>query len=179
MSDVARERLFTPASLARLHEVADVVTDDAEVLLTGWGSPPVDEAALAAAPRLRAIVHAAGSAKRLVTPACWARGIAVSTAADANAQPVAEYTLAAILLANKAWPLAARGYRARRAHVDALTELPGVGNYGKTVGVIGASRVGRRVIELLQPFALTVLVADPYLDAPVPGAELRELDDLL
>jgi phosphoglycerate dehydrogenase-like enzyme len=198
MSAAARERLFAPSSLARLREVADVDPDavhselgspaaraalePAEVLLTGWGCPPVDEAVLAAAPRLRAIVHAAGSAKRLVTPACWARGILVSTAAAANAQPVAEYTLAAILLANKAALPAARGYRERRAGIDALAEYPEVGNYGKTVGLVGASRVGRRVIELLAPFDLRVLVSDPYLDeaeAVGLGVQRRELDELL
>jgi phosphoglycerate dehydrogenase-like enzyme len=176
MSDVAFARLFTERSLARLREVADVVDaplGDVELLLTGWGSPPVDEAALAAAPALRAIVHAAGSVKSRVTPACWARGILVSSAADANARPVAEFTLAMILLANKAAPRAERLYRERREHIDVLAELPGVGNLDKTVGVIGASRIGRRVIDLLRPFDLTVIVHDPYLAESVP------LDDLM
>jgi phosphoglycerate dehydrogenase-like enzyme len=117
-----------------------------------------------------------------VRPACWARGILVSTAAAANAQPVAEYTLAAILLANKATLTAAHAYRERRARIDPLAEYPGVGNYGKTVGLVGASRVGRRVIELLAPFDLRVLVSDPFLGAAEAarlGVERRELDALL
>src|SRR3954447_21528876 len=163
MSAVARERLFTPASLARLRELAEIDTElqDVEVLITGWGAPPVDDALLAAAPRLRAVIHAAGSARRLITPAAWARSLVVSTAAAANAQPVAEYTLAMILLANKAAPAAERAYRERRARGDALAEYPAIGNYAKTVGIVGASRVGRRVIELLAPFDLEVLVHDP------------------
>jgi phosphoglycerate dehydrogenase-like enzyme len=184
MSDVARARLFTPASLARLREVADVdgPLAEAEVLLTGWGCPPVDGATLAGAPRLRAIVHAAGSARAIVTPACWERGIVVSTAAAANAQPVAEFTLAAILLANKGVLAAALAYRERRARVDALAEYPDIGNRGKAVGLVGASRVGRRVIELLAPFELRVIVADPFLDdaeAARLGVERRELEALL
>jgi phosphoglycerate dehydrogenase-like enzyme len=175
MSPLARERLFTPAALARLHELAELVPGgDVEVLITGWGAPPIDDPA----PALRAVIHAAGSARRLITPAAWARGIVVSTAAAANAPPVAEYTLAMILLANKAAPAAERLYRERRAHVDALAELPGVGNLGKTVGIVGASRVGRRVIELLEPFDLDVLVYDPYLGEDL-GPEPRELDALL
>jgi phosphoglycerate dehydrogenase-like enzyme len=207
MSPLARERLFTPASLARLGELAEIDTEavisdfaaalggagasgpapprscgpalaEVAVLITGWGCPAIDAPALAAAPRLRAVVHAAGSAKRVVTAACWARGVVVSTAAAANAQPVAEYTLAMILLANKAAPAALRTYRERRSRVDALAELPGVGNLGKTVGIVGASRIGRRVIELLAPFDLDVLVYDPYLQDD-PGARPRELDTLL
>lgn len=56
---------------------------------------------LDAAPRLRAVVHAAGTVKHHITDACWERGIAVASAAAANARPVAEYTLAAILFAGK------------------------------------------------------------------------------
>jgi phosphoglycerate dehydrogenase-like enzyme len=185
MSELAFARLFTDDSLARLRAVADVVDaeldalGDVEVLLTGWGCPPVDAAVLDAAPALRAIVHAAGSAKAHVTAACWARGIVVSTAAEANARPVAEYTLAMILLANKAAPRAERLYRARRGRVDALAELPAVGNAGKAVGVVGASRIGRRVIELLRAFALEVLVHDPYRPDSVPLDELLAAADVV
>ncbi|MFC7101469.1 NAD(P)-dependent oxidoreductase [Nonomuraea rubra] len=43
--------------------------------------------------------------------------------------------------------------------------------------MIGASKIGRRVIELLRPFELDVLVADPYLtdDLGVPHVGLDEL----
>lgn len=191
-------RLFSAAARDRLQAVASVDPDvvlseldsaparaalaGAEVILSGWGCPPVDEAALAAAPGLRAIVHAGGGVKGHVTPACWARGIRVSTAASANALPVAEYALAMILLAGKEVPRLAREYARRRAAIDAVEEFPRAGNYGRTVGIVGASRIGRRTIELLRPFDLDVLVSDPYLDeagAARLGAELRELDELL
>ena len=45
-----------------------------------------------------------------MTDACWERGLLVSTAAGANAEPVAEYTLARILLANKAADRLSRAY---------------------------------------------------------------------
>ncbi|MFC7593193.1 hydroxyacid dehydrogenase [Nonomuraea antimicrobica] len=150
---------------------------EAEVLYTGWGCPPVTGQVLAAAPRLRAIVHAAGSVKDHVTEACWERGLLVSSAAAANAEPVAEYTLAAILFANKRVLDSARLYRQERTRVDLDARFPGFGNYRRTVGIIGASKIGRRVVELLRPFELDVLVADPYLtdDLGVPHVELDEL----
>ncbi|ETK34991.1 hydroxyacid dehydrogenase [Microbispora sp. ATCC PTA-5024] len=153
----------------------------AQILLTGWGSPVIDEITLASAPNLVAVVHAAGTVKAHVTPAVFERGIAVSSAADANAVPVAEYTLAVILLANKAVPDLARQYHARRSAIDLIEEFPRIGNYGKTVGLVGASRIGRRVAELLRPFDLEVLVSDPYLDeagAAALGARLVSLDEL-
>jgi phosphoglycerate dehydrogenase-like enzyme len=173
-------RLFTPATLERLQRVAAVdphVTDlrsldRAEIILSGWGCPPIGEDVLARAPALRAIVHAASGVKGHVTAACWERGILVSTAAGANAEPVAEYTLARILLANKAAERMSRRYRERRARIDLNAEFPTAGNVGKTVGIVGASRIGRRVIELMRPFDLRILVSDPYRE---DGVELDEL----
>ncbi|TJZ52033.1 hydroxyacid dehydrogenase [Streptomyces piniterrae] len=152
------------------HELADPAPEvaaalaDAEVLLTCWGAPRLTERVLAAAPRLRAVVHAAGSVKHHITEACWQRGITVTSAASVNALPVAEYTLAAILFANKRVLHTAHRYRTLRAPHDWQRELAGAGNYGRTVGIIGASRIGRRLIELLRPFDLRVLLHDPYVD---------------
>ncbi len=154
----------------------------AEVLFTGWGCPPLDADALERMPRLRAVVHAAGSVKHHVTEACWERGLLVSSAAAANALPVAEYTLAAILFANKRVLESAHAYRAARGPVDLLRRCPAVGNYRRTVGLVGASLVGRRVLELLRPFDLRVLVHDPYADpaeVAVLGGESCALDELL
>ena len=137
----------------------------AEVLLTGWGCPPLTGEALEKMPALRAVVHAAGSVKGHVTEAAWERGLIVSSAADVNALPVAEFTLAAILLANKRVLPLAHAYRETRAWMDILGLTAGAGNYRRTIGVVGASRTGRRVIELLKPFDMSVLVYDPYLDA--------------
>ncbi|MFG2438719.1 hydroxyacid dehydrogenase [Streptomyces sp. NPDC048508] len=152
-----------------------------EVLITGWGAPVLDAGALEAAPRLRAVLHAAGSVKGFTTQAVWDRGIAVSSAAAANALPVAEYTLAMILLAGKN----VFAYRDRLRDERAFPYgeiLPGVGNFGRRVGVVGASRVGRRLIELLRPFDLEVSLTDPYVTeagAAALGVPLLPLDALL
>jgi phosphoglycerate dehydrogenase-like enzyme len=130
-------------------------------------------------PRLRAVVHAAGTVKDHVSPDVWSRGIIVTTAADANAYPVAEYTLAAILLAGKGVPELARGYAADPG-CSAGSRLD-IGNYRRTVGILGASRVGRRVIELLGSFDFTVLLYDPCLaddDPELARAARVSLDEL-
>ncbi|MDX3608534.1 hydroxyacid dehydrogenase [Streptomyces globisporus] len=161
-------------------EVARVLAG-AELLITCWGAPPLTADVLAAAPRLRAVVHAAGSVKHHITPACWERGIQVTSAAGANAVPVAEYTLAAILLAGKNVLPAAHRYRELRAPHDWRAELTGHGNYRHAVGIVGASRIGRRVIELLRPFDLDVLLFDPYVDGEAAarlGAEKAGLAEL-
>ncbi|MEW2619380.1 hydroxyacid dehydrogenase [Streptomyces sp. NPDC048106] len=189
--------VFPPRLLARLRDHLDLdpalVAHDltaprvrealarAEVLVTGWGCPRLDAAALDAAPRLRAVLHAAGSVKGFATAEVWRRGIVVSSAADANALPVAEYTLAMILLTGKDVFARREELRARRGLPHGAI-VPGIGNHGRRVGVVGASRVGRRLIELLRPHDLAVALADPYVDAAGArrlGVPLLPLDELL
>jgi len=156
--------------------------DAVEILLTGWGCPPLDAKTLDRMPRLRGAFHAAGTVKNHVTPACFERGVRVTSAAYANGIPVAEYTVALIVLANKRIFRASRLYREVKGFRLWSREYPGIGNHDKTVGIVGASRIGRMVIERLQGFDLRVLVYDPYLDeaeARALGAEPCGLDDLM
>ncbi|MDT0466236.1 hydroxyacid dehydrogenase [Streptomyces gibsoniae] len=160
---------------------ARAVLADVDLLVTGWGCPPLDRDVLGAAPRLRAIVHTAGSVRGHITEACWERGIEVSSAASANAVPVAEYTLAMILLTGKDVLERARDYRADRSRDDWLRTPRTVGNHRRTVGILSASRTGRRVIELLRPHDIDVLLYDPYVtgpDATELDVEQVELDEL-
>ena len=195
MSASTLASLFTPALSTRLNAAAQVETElasgnprlhahilrGAEVLLTGWGAPRIGARELALMPRLRAIVHAGGTIKTFLDPSVLARGIAVSSAAEANAIPVAEFTLAAIILAAKRVTRSAHRYRTTRSGRD-LSGLPPMGTNGIVVGVVGASRVGRRVLELLRVLDVSVLLTDPYLDretAAALGAELTGLGDLM
>ncbi|WP_405895902.1 hydroxyacid dehydrogenase [Streptomyces sp. NBC_00104] len=153
----------------------------AEVLVTGWGCPRVGADVLDAAPRLRTVLHAAGSVRGLIGETVWERGLTVSSAVLANALPVAEYTLAAVLFAGK--DVFGLRERFRTEHVyPAPAAYAAVGNLGRRVGIIGASRVGRRVLELLRPFDLSVGLYDPYVgeaEAATLGAVSLPLDELL
>ena len=189
------EQLFGADELAALARVADIdtgltITDfdtapaallgTVEVLITGWDAPRIGAPELERMPRLRAIVHAAGTVKGHIDDAVWDRGLLVTSAASANAYPVAEYTLAMILLAGKRVPDYIRGYAADPS-AYAQEPDPAIGNFGRTVGIVGASRVGRRVIELLQPFDIDVLLYDPYLapgDPVLRSARRVSLDEL-
>ncbi|HVM10598.1 MAG TPA: hydroxyacid dehydrogenase [Acidimicrobiales bacterium] len=189
---------FTEPQWTRLHDLAEVVDDEplatftderatavlrrVEVLLGHWGCPTLDAQALEKAPELRLLAYAAGSVKEwsTITDDVFDRKVLVTSAAAANAVPVAEFTVAAIVFANKGvflareWLRDPDGPKARRPKP--------VGNYGKRVGIVGASHVGRKTIELLRPFDLDVVVADPYLDeraASEIGVRKVELDELV
>ena len=190
MSAEAAAAVLTPV-LGPLQEVCDfrgVFGDfadvpDVDLLVTGWGCPPITASVLSRLPALKAIVHTAGSVKGFVTDACWDRGIAVSSAARANALPVAEYTVAMILLSGKRVLERAREYRETKRM--SVYEVPAsVGNHGAVVGILSASLIGRRVIELLAPYDLQVLVHDPFVTEvdgaePVGLAELFERSDVV
>lgn len=153
-----------------------------EVLITGWGTPMIDTEMLSQMPNLRAIAHSAGTVRPVVDPVVYERGIAVSSAAAANAIPVAEYTLALIVLGAKRAFWAADSVRAGRLEPDLESAWPEVGIRGRTVGIVGASTIGRLVIERLHALELEVLLYDPTLH-PVEAAELGttavELGDLV
>ncbi len=190
-------QMFTPVQLEELTSLISIdtsasITDfqasrdedlaDIEMLLTGWGAPRLDDETLSRMPSLTAVIHTAGSVKSHCSPAVWNRGILVTTAADANAVPVAEFALAMILLAGKNTFVVAHDDAERAERVNLTTAYPGIGNYRSTVGIIGASRIGRRVLDLLKPFDLDVLVYDPFLspdDAAAIGARLVDLPTLL
>ncbi|MFJ8019471.1 hydroxyacid dehydrogenase [Streptomyces sp. NPDC096311] len=190
-------QLYPPGSMARIRASVDIdpsliagtfddplvrrVLRDTEILLTGWGCPRIDASVLEAAPKLHTVVHAAGTVKSMIAPECWERGLLVSSAASANALPVAEYTLGMIMLAGKDLFAARERYRAERRFTLAGI-VPGIGNFGRRIGVIGASRTGRRLIDLLRPFDFRVALADPYVDAGAAaalGVPLVSTDELL
>ena len=192
-----RTQVFSPEQLEALGRRLDLVptvlqsrsgierlpgADRLELLITGWGCPVLDEALLERLPALRYVIHSAGSVKPFVTNALWEHGIRVSSQAAANAVPVAEYTVAMIVLANKGVFTMARRAQRGEPDPDIRTELAHAGNYGKVVGVIGASQIGALVLRKLAAYDLRLLVADPTLDeagAASLGARLVPLEALV
>lgn len=153
----------------------------ATVLITGWGTPALGllEGWVPEHSPLRLVAHSAGTVKHLLPVAAIKRGLLVTHANESLAEAVAEFTIGAILMARRrAWSSAAR-LRTGRSHEVAsrFHELR-----GSTVGVIGASAIGRRVLKLLEAFGVQTLLADPYATPDLAvslGAQLVSLHQLL
>lgn len=193
------QHVLTPQALERLSQSVEILDTRrirdfhdpsvkeqlarTDILLTGWGCPDIGARELALMPELRLISHAAGTVKYFLSQAVFERGVTVCSAAEANAQPVAEFTLAMILLSGK------RAFGFRRLYVDDRgrdnvdrLQSQAIGNLGLTVGIVGASRIGRRVINLLKPFDLDLVLFDPFLnvtEAQKLGVHLVSLDELM
>ena len=166
-----------------LNALDAAVLGEIEILVGGWGCNVLDAALLARMPKLRQLAYAAGTVKTTVTPATWQHGVVVSSAAAANAVPVAEFTFAVIvMIAKDVFRIRDRHREVRgREPVTGMGAAGEVGTRGLRIGVIGASTIGRLVIERLSSLDVDVAVFDPYLDdedAAVLGVERMELDDV-
>jgi phosphoglycerate dehydrogenase-like enzyme len=83
----------------------------------------MDRAFLATAPNLQVVLYGAGSIRRVATPALWERGVRITSAYAANAIPVSEYALAAILFSlTRGWHFAFS--RSARRHFPDRTRSP-------------------------------------------------------
>ena len=170
-----RRDLFRAADEERLNRLAEVTwTDSAENLtvpeavdlLSGcrvgvgsWGTPHPDAGLMAGCPELELWVHGAGTVKRMFGPHLEGRRLTIASCAPAIAENVAEITLAQLIvglrrtLENGAANRAGPAPRPRNSRTLAQS----------TVGVVGASLVGRRVVRNLRPFSPRILLYDPYL----------------
>jgi phosphoglycerate dehydrogenase-like enzyme len=189
-------RMISPAAWEALAAFADVVhhpgpepatKDDllalltpADGCLTSWGVARLDADVIAAAPHLQIVAHMGSSVSRFVSEALWQRGIRVTTAAPALARDVAVTTLGLMIVGLKRiWPL---GQHVRDGGWRESAYWPSREIYGRNVGIVGASHVGRHVIDLLRPFGARVLLYDPYVspdESARLGVNKAELDGLL
>ena len=111
------------------------------MLVTSWGGPRLTADLLDAAPMLALVLYGAGSVRPVVTPESFARGVRITSAASANALPVAEFALAQILYALK------HGWRYVLASRSAGATAPRAaepGANGSVVGLVALGATGTR-----------------------------------
>ena len=155
-------------------EIAELI-GEADALIAG--TEPLNAAVLERAVRLRVISRVGVGMENIDLNAALRLGIVVRNTPEALTDAVAELTLGGTL------NLLRHVSRMDRELRDgSWTRLMGSQLRGKTVGIIGLGRIGRRLAELLAPFEVTIVSSDR---APDPGAADRlgvsyiELDELL
>lgn len=163
-------------------EPSDMVTRSSDLALadfvfTGWGAPKIRDL-LPLCPQLKVIFFAGGTTNDILDPALWERGILISSSYAANAVPVAEYSLAAILLGLKGGWRSIADMKLARTYIR-RTGVPGA--YGTTVGLISCGVIARELLRLLRAFDLKALVYDPFTSAEeirALGAEPAGLEEI-
>lgn len=130
---------------------------DVEFLFSTWGMPQMTEEEIAAVfPNLRAVFYAAGTVQAFARPFLH-RGVRIFSAWGANGVPVAEYTLAQILLANTGYFHTSAIMRTGDAAAADTVRKKFPGNFDVTVGIIGAGMIGKMVIKLLKDYKINVM----------------------
>ncbi len=156
---------------------------DADVIVTGWGTPPITPAMLDPAKNLKLLIHSAGSIRGLVPEEIWRREVRTASANGALAVGVAETTLGMIIAGLKGF-FPGRDWASRGNWHD-----PKLGTdhfvmrepFGVAIGVISASKVGLHLLRLLANFEVEVLLYDPYVTpekAKALGVRLVSLEEL-
>ncbi len=189
-------RVFTPAVMQALASLASLdrnslsrqLTADelreriaaADLCVTGSGSPRIGEEVVAAAPRLRLILHSVATVKPYVSQAAYDRGIVVTSGSSAIARVTAEAALALMMIGNweaKKWStvMASGGWKTG----DEM--LPGL--RGRVIGIIGFGAIAQALLPMLRPLApARILVHSAHLDASgaaAAGVERVPLEELL
>ena len=107
-------------------------------------------------------------------------GVLVANTPNAVPRPVATIALTFVLaLAHR---LMAKDRITREGNWPARLDLMGTGLTGRTLGVIGAGRIGKELLRLAKNFDLKLLAADPYaetLELQYIGARRVELQELM
>ena len=131
-------------------------------------------------PDLRVVaVHGAG-VDQVDVAACTERGVLVTNTPGANANAVAELTLALILSLARRIPQAASRVEAERVWGEA--RHTGVELKGKTLGLIGVGQIGSRLAKMALGMGMKVLAHDPGVrseDIRARGARPARFDTLL
>src|SRR5579884_2075553 len=130
--------------------------------------------------RLKVIARAGVGLDNVDTEAAKARGIQVINSPDSLTNAVAEHALALFL------NVARQISYANRRMIEGewpKSALMGEELTGKTMGIVGFGRIGRRLAQLCRPFNMTILAYDvippPEELIKTTGAKMVSLDELL
>ncbi len=128
----------------------------------------VTEAVLEAGQRLRVVGRAGVGVDNIDVEGAEKRGIAVLNAPGGNVVSAAELTMALMLSLVRHIPQAAASLKRGKWERD---RFKGVELRGKTLGLIGAGRIGAEVAKRGLAFGMKVIIYDPYL----PDERAREI----
>ena len=138
-----------------------------EALATAHGlivrsATTVDEAMLSAAKELRVIGRAGVGVDNIDLSVATGRGVAVMNAPAGNTVSAAELTMALILAMVRR---VADADASMRSGEWARSRFKGVELRGRTLGLVGAGRIGGEVAHRCRAFGMSIIGHDPYLSS--------------
>ncbi len=155
-----------------------VAVAEADALVVRGGTQ-VSEAVFQAARQLKVVGRSGVGTDNMDLAAANRKGVVVMHSPFGSTTTAAEHTIALLMALARQIPAASASTKS--GHWESNSFL-GVELTGKTLGVIGAGKVGRLVIERAQALKMLPIVHDPYLSADMIrmyGAEPVDFDELL
>ncbi len=141
----------------------------------------IDAAFLDARPNVRAVSNFAVGYNNIDVAACTARKIGVANTPDVLTDATAETAWMLLMMAARRAGEAERVLRAKKWDGWGPLQFLGMSVVGKTVGVIGAGRIGSRFAKMASGFGMRVLYNNREGSAEMDalGARLVPLEELL
>ena len=132
----------------------------ADVVITGWGSPMLDEAVLKDNDTLKIIAHTGGTVTSVVDDYAYDKGIKVISGNDVYAESVAESIVAYSLLGLRKIPkymkaVEENGWR------DCVSDWDGL--LDQTVGFVSFGMIPKHLVRLLKPFRVKIKVYSSHI----------------
>ena len=109
--------------------------------------------------------------------ACAAHGVAACNAPDAPTVSTAEHALTLLLAVSKRLKAAERRLREGGGVVGTAAGVGALELDGRTLGLVGCGRIGRRLGGYAEALGMRVLAHDPYLEA-APVGRLVDLEEI-
>ena len=117
----------------------------------------VDEALLAACPRLKVVANVAVGYNNLDLAACTRHGVLATNTPDVLNETTADHGFALLLAAARRVGESERWLRAGHWRRWAFDMFPGADVHGRTLGIIGMGRIGRAIARRAAGFAMRVV----------------------
>jgi D-3-phosphoglycerate dehydrogenase len=177
LSSIGATLTMMPGKVTEERLIEELAKQPVQAILMR-GNPPVSQAVLDAAPELRVIAKHGAGVDSVDLAAATAHGVLVMIAGDANAPAVAELTLGCILALGR--DLGSLSARVKSGQWD-RGSYHGTELRGRTLGLIGFGRIGRRVAELARCFGMRVIALTRSAESIAPALAERamSLDALL
>ncbi|PIU73643.1 hydroxyacid dehydrogenase [Candidatus Shapirobacteria bacterium CG06_land_8_20_14_3_00_40_12] len=133
-------------------------------ILSVYISSPMDKELLAKLPKLKMIAARSTGIDHIDGSECKKRGIEVTNVPEYGTNTVAEYAMALLLAITKKIVVAHQSVEDGEFSPHGLT---GVDIEGKTLGVIGAGKIGQRMAKYAKGMGMKVIAADIVRDEKV------------
>lgn len=123
-----------------------------DVIVTGWGTPRIDEEVLENADSLKYVAHTGGTVANYISKAVYDKGVKVISGNEMYAESVAEGVIAYMLSSLRLIPY----YSHKLSWEKSWESKFDRGLLDRTVGIVSYGTISKYLIPMLQPFHVKI-----------------------